>query len=62
MKTKEQELALLGLQEMNDSEKDEMAGGYIGIGGIIEIFQPICCIDIPPRGGEISGDWIVYDF
>jgi hypothetical protein len=48
MKTKEQELALLGLQEMNDFEKDEMAGGYIGIGGIIVGPIIYCYWNIPP--------------
>lgn len=29
MKTKEQEMNLLGLQEINDSEKDEISGGRL---------------------------------
>ena len=50
MKTKEQELDLLGLQEMNASEKNEVEGGLAF--PISTIFNPddiiICCHDIPP--------------
>lgn len=57
MKPKEKELALLGLQEINESEKKETAGGILPWRGI---FGPIliCCIDIPPAEMPI-GDYII---
>jgi len=42
MKTKEQEMDLLGLQEINDSERNEVEGGLLTNNRII------CCHDIPP--------------
>jgi len=47
MKTKEQELALLGLEEMNVSERNEVIGGVLYPIGPIDPFI-YCCIDIPP--------------
>jgi hypothetical protein len=42
MKTKKQEMALLGLQEINNSEINEVAGGALLNPNIV------CCHDIPP--------------
>jgi len=44
MKTREQEMFLLGLQEMNGSEKNEVEGGI----RVVPDGAIYCCIDIPP--------------
>jgi len=47
MKTKEQELALLGLNEMNGSEKNEIVGGVLYPFPTKDDFI-VCCWNIPP--------------
>jgi len=47
MKTNEQELALLGLQEINESERKEVKGGVLYPFDIND-FIIVCCWDIPP--------------
>jgi hypothetical protein len=42
MKTKEQEMVLQGLQEINAFEKNDVEGGSLAN------FSIVCCIDIPP--------------
>jgi len=48
MKTKEQESALLGLEEINDSQKNKIEGGSLypfETNGSPYVY---CCFDIPP--------------
>jgi hypothetical protein len=59
MKTKEQESVLLGLKEINESERNEVTGGVLypqDIFGPIVKIPIFCCIDIPPA--RPIGDYI----
>jgi len=55
MKTKEQELILLGLEEINDSQKNEVKGGILypfETDGYPYIY---CCYNIPP-----AKDYLIF--
>jgi len=54
MKTNEQELALLGLQEINESERNEVKGGVFPAIDIIKVTTIVCCHSIPPMKENIS--------
>jgi hypothetical protein len=57
MKTKEQEIALLGLKEVNESEKTEITGGVASSWKDSVI---VCCIDIPPMIKPEGYDRILF--
>jgi len=61
MKTNEQELALLGLQEINESERKEVKGGVLypfDINFDINDYIIFCCINIPPDSLSPLKDYI----
>ena len=61
MKTNQKQ-KFLGLQEINEMEKNEITGGQLGLISIFDTWPIIyCCIDIPPTKdlGPLK-DWIVY--